>query len=146
MAIDVIGAMTQIGFTANTVAHHPEVVRAVSVPMPSIGGLHPISYIGPGDALFIGFFFGIVQRMRLNMPGTFWTMYALLSIAMLIVIATPWNVAALLPMGIAVIAANTRHFKFDRAEFFAMVYTGVIAVVAAAGFFLFTHKHLFHGH
>ncbi|MEO7714870.1 MAG: hypothetical protein ABIY70_01600 [Capsulimonas sp.] len=146
MAIDVVGVMTNIGFTANTIARHPEVVQRVSVAMPSVGGLHPIAFVGPGDALFIPFFFGIVERLRLNMRGTFFTMYGLLALAMILALARVGNIPALFPMGIAIVLANSKYFKFDRSEVFAMIYVGGLAAAAVLGFFLFTHTHLFHGH
>ncbi|BDI32726.1 hypothetical protein CCAX7_47770 [Capsulimonas corticalis] len=143
MVIDVLGAMMPRGFTRDIYEQHPGVIPSFSVPMPGIGSLEPISYVGPGDALFIAFFFGIVQRYRLNMSGTFWMMFGLLSAAMLAVNAGVGNIAALLPMGIAVIVANFRYFKFDRSEMFAMIYAGILAVVLAAGFFAFSHKQFF---
>jgi hypothetical protein len=57
MPVDYIGAMTSIGFTQNVVRSHPQIVQAVSVPVPTVGGLQPIGFIGPGDALFLAFFF-----------------------------------------------------------------------------------------
>ncbi|BDI32727.1 hypothetical protein CCAX7_47780 [Capsulimonas corticalis] len=146
MAIDVVGVLTNIGFTANTIAQHPEVVHRVSVAMPSVGGLQPQAYVGPGDALFIPFFFGIVERLRLNMRGTFFTMYGLLALAMILAVIGVGNIPALFPMGFAVVLANSKHFKFDRSEVFAMIYVGGLATAAVLGFFLFTHTHLFHAH
>lgn len=143
MAIDVLGAMVPSGFTKHIVDTVPGIMDHIFVPVPTFGSLHPISYVGPGDVLFIAFFFGVVQRYRLNMSGTFWAMFGLLTAAMLIVQLGLGNVAALLPMGIAVIAANLRYFKFDRSEVFAMIYAGLFAIAVAKGFFIFTDKQIF---
>lgn len=116
MPIDYLGAMTSQGFTQNMVAQHPEVVRAVSVAVPGIGGagrhggIHPIGFIGPGDALFMAFFFAVALRLGLNVRGTFWWMYGLLTATMLAVLFTGVNIAALIPMGMAVLIANFRFF------------------------------------
>ncbi|MEO7714869.1 MAG: hypothetical protein ABIY70_01595 [Capsulimonas sp.] len=143
MIIDVVGAMTPIGFTNNAIQQNQPVIQPFLVPMPTVGVLHTLSYVGPGDALFIAFFFGIVQRNRLNMAGTFWLMFGLLAASMLAVLADIGNIAALLPMGIAVIAANIRYFKFDRSEVFAMIYAGVLAIAVTIAFFVYTHTHVF---
>ena len=144
MPIDYIGAMTSIGFTQNTVAQHPGIVHAVSVPVPTVGGLHPISYIGPGDALFMAFFFAVVLRLGMNDRATFWWMYALLTVAMLLVLILPdFNIAALVPMGLAVLIANGRAFRLQRAEAFAVLYAGGLVLALVVGFYLFSHAHFF---
>lgn len=144
MPIDYIGAMTPIGFTQNAVAQHPGIVHAVSVPVPTVGGLHPISYIGPGDALFMAFFFAVVLRLGMNDRGTFWWMYGFLTIAMLLVLALPdFNIAALVPMGLAVLVANWRAFRLKRAEAFAVLYAGSLVLALVTGFYLFSHAHFF---
>lgn len=144
MPIDYIGAMTPIGFTQNAVAQHPGIVHAVSVPVPTVGGLHPISYIGPGDALFMAFFFAVVLRLGMNDRATFWWMYGLLTIAMLLVLILPnFNIAALIPMGLAVLIANGRAFRLKRAEAFAVLYAGAFVLALVTGFYLFSHAHFF---
>lgn len=149
--IDFIGAMTSIGFTNTVVAHNPALVKAVSVAVPTVGGggqhaggLHPIGFIGPGDALFTAFFFAVVLRLGMNRRGTFWWMYGLLTLAMLIVLS-PFgvNIAALVPMGVAVIIANFRFFKLKRDEVFATLYAGVFIVALVTGFYYYSHSRLF---
>jgi len=150
MPIDYLGAMTSIGFTQNVVAHHPEVVRQISIPVPGIGAaahpgaLHPIAFIGPGDALFVAFFFAVVLRLNMNVRGTFWWIYGLLTATMLFVLS-PWgfNIAALVPMGLAVLIANFRYFKLKREEVFATLYAGLLIIALVTGFYLYyshTHK------
>lgn len=149
--IDFIGAMTSIGFTNTVVANNPALVKAVSVAVPTIGGggqhaggLHPIGFIGPGDALFTAFFFAVVLRLDMNRRGTFWWMYGLLTLAMLIVLS-PFgvNIAALVPMGLAVMIANFRFFKLKRDEVFATLYAGVFIVALVTGFYYYSHSRLF---
>lgn len=149
MPIDYLGAMTPIGFTQNAVAQHPGVVQMLSVPVPRVGGahhhsgLHPIGFIGPGDILFMAFFFAVVLRLNLNVRGTFWWMYGLLTATLLLVLVTGTNIAALVPMGLAVLAANFRHFKLKREEVFATVYAALLVVALAAGFYAYSHAHFF---
>jgi len=151
MPIDYLGAMTSIGFTQNAVTQNPRLVRALSVTVPSIGSsgphhgaLHPIAFIGPGDALFMAFFFAVVLRLDLNVRGTFWWMYGLLTLTMLIVLS-PFgpNIAALIPMGLAIIIANFRYFKLKREEVFATLYAALLIIVLVTGFYFYSHAHFF---
>ena len=153
MPIDYLGAMTPIGFTQNAVAHNPGLVRALSVPVPAVGGgahhhgaLHPLGFIGPGDALFMAFFFAVALRLNLNVRGTFWWMYGLLTATMLLVLFTEVNIAALIPMGLAVLIANFRAFKLKREEVFATVYAAALVLVLVTGFYLYSHSHFYRSH
>ncbi|MBV9848120.1 MAG: hypothetical protein JO250_00390 [Armatimonadetes bacterium] len=144
MPIDYIGAMTPIGFTQNAVQQHPGIVRAVSIPVPAVGGLHPLGFIGPGDALFLAFFLAIVQRLNLNLRGTFWGMYGLLTATMLLVLVTGVNVAALVPMGLALLIANWPAFRLQRSEVFATLYAVLLVLALAVAFYAYSHAHFFH--
>ena len=151
MPIDYLGAMTPIGFTQNAVANNPALVQALSVPVPAVGSgthhhgaLHPIGFIGPGDALFMAFFFAVALRLDLNKRGTFWWTYGLLTATMLIVLFTEYNVAALIPMGLAVLIANFRFFKLKREEVFATVYAAALVLVLVTSFYLYSHSHFYH--
>jgi len=144
--VDVVGAMMPVGFTANVIAKHPQIVQKVSISVPTIGALQPISLLGPGDALFLGFFFATVVRFAMNLRNSFWLTYVMLTLSMLAVIFStlPLNIGALLPMGFAMIVANFSHFHYTRAEKFAMLYAGAIVLAGAAAFFLATNRFLFH--
>lgn len=151
MPIDYLGAMTPIGFTQNVVASNPKLVQALSVPVPGVGSgmahhgvLHPIAFIGPGDALFMAFFFAVALRLDLNRRGTFWWMYGLLTATMLIVLFTEVNVAALIPMGLAVLIANGQFFQLKREEVFATVYAAALILTLVTGFYLYNHSHFHH--
>jgi hypothetical protein len=151
MPIDYIGAMTSIGFTNSVVKHHPNIVQHVSVVVPTVGGvsgLHLTSMIGPGDVLFMAFFFEVVQRLNMNVRGTFWAQYGLLTAAMLFVMFNPWhiNVAALVPMGLAILIANFRYFRLQRSEVFATFYAAIIVLLLVVGFYWYSHTHFFGHH
>ncbi len=150
MPIDYLGAMTPIGFTQNAVANNPKLVQAVSVQVPAVGGgashagaMHPIAYIGPGDALFVAFFFAVALRLSLNVRGTFWWTYGLLTATMLIVLITGINIAALIPMGLAVVIANFRFFKLKREEVFATLYAAAFILALVTGFYYYSHSHFY---
>ena len=148
MPIDYLGAMTSIGFTQNVVAQNPQIVKALSVPVPAVGSsaqhhgaLHAIGFIGPGDALFMAFFFAVVLRLNMNVRGTFWWMYGLLTLTMFIVLSPRgFNIAALVPMGLAVLIANFRYFKLKREEVFATLYAGLLIVGLVTGFYFYSHS------
>lgn len=151
MPIDYLGAMTSIGFTSQVVKNHPNIVKGISVPVPSVGasahhgGLHPVGFIGPGDILFVAFFFAVVLRLNLNGRGTFWWIYGLLTATMIFVLSPGgFNIAALVPMGLAVLLANFRYFKLRREEVFATLYAGLLIIALVTGFYLYythTQKH-----
>jgi hypothetical protein len=143
MPVDYIGAMTNIGFTQNVVERHPEIVRAVSVPVPTVGGLHPLGFIGPGDALFVAFFLAAVLRLGLNVRGTFWWMYGLLTVTLLFVLLTGVDVAALVPMGLSVLVANGGRMRLQRAEVFATLYAVALILALVVAFYVYSHAHFF---
>jgi|GEM_PF-578554 len=147
MPIDYLGAMTAIGFTKQMVEKHPSIVKGVSVPVPSIGGaahhagLAPIAFIGPGDVLFVAFFFAVVLRLNMNVRGTFWGIYGLLTATMVYVLSPgSINVGALVPMGIAVLVANFAYFKLKREEVFATIYATILVLVLVTGFYFYAHS------
>lgn len=147
MPIDYLGAMTAIGFTTQMVQKHPNIVKPISVPVPSIGGaahhagLAPIAFIGPGDVLFVAFFFAVVLRLNMNVRGTFWWIYGLLTATMLFVLSPfGFNIAALVPMGLAVLIANFRYFKLKREEVFATLYAAILILVLVTGFYFYAHS------
>lgn len=145
MPIDYLGAMTNIGFTQNVVHAHPSIVRAVSVPVPAVAGLPIFPFIGPGDALFMAFFFAVVLRLGMNDRGTFWWMYGLLTPSLIAVIVLPdFAIAALVPMGLAVLIANFKFFRLKRAEAFAVLYAAIFVIALVVGFYTYSHAHFFH--
>jgi hypothetical protein len=145
MPIDYIGAMTTTGYTADMVKHHPNIVHNVSVNVPVFHGIAPIGFIGPGDVLFVAFFLAVVENLDLNKLGTFRLMFAFLTATMFVVTFLGVNVAALVPMGFAVLIANFRYFKLRRSEVFASIYAVLIVLVLVIVFYVYSHHHFFHG-
>ena len=151
MPIDYLGAMTSIGFTQNVVTQNPHLVQALSVPVPAVGSsaqhhgaLHAVGFIGPGDALFMAFFFAVVLRLNMNVRGTFWWMYGLLTATMLVVLSPfGFSIAALVPMGLAVLIANFRYFRLKREEVFATFYAGLLIIALVTGFYFYSHSRFF---
>jgi hypothetical protein len=82
--------------------------------------------------------------MNLNVRGTFWWMYGLLTGTMLIVLLTGINVAALIPMGLAVLIANGRQMRLQRSEAFATAYAVALILILVIGFYTYSHLHFFH--
>jgi hypothetical protein len=103
MPIDFVGAMTPVGFTNSMVKAHPNAVNKVMVHVPHLSGLSLENMIGPGDILFIAFFFTCINRMSMNLKGTLILMLILLSLTQFEVTVFGFPVGALIPMGIAVI-------------------------------------------
>jgi hypothetical protein len=140
MPVDYVGAMTNVGFTHTVEKHAAPLVNAISVPVPTIGGLQPIAFIGPGDALFIAFFFAVVSNLDMNRRGTFWWMFVLLTVTLLSVFFTGVPVAALVPMGIAVMVANWKYFTLKREEVFAVLYAILITCTVVGAFYVVSHR------
>jgi hypothetical protein len=136
------------------IMHAPKFVSSVSVSVPKITAqtahgvsIGPIAFIGPGDVLFMALFFAAVQKFRLAERATFWWMYGLLTISMILVIRLPdFEVGALVPMGLAVIIANFRLIKLKRDEVFAVGYAGILVLILVGFFFWSSHRYLFHSH
>ena len=153
MPIDYLGAMTSIGFTNTIVTSTPQIAQMVSVPVPSVGtdlhhgALHPIGFIGPGDVLFMAFFLAVVLRLNMNVRGTFWWIYGLLTATMLYVLSPLGiNIAALVPMGLAVLIANYSYFKLKRDEVFATLYAAGLILVLVTGFYFYAHSRFVKSH
>ena len=94
----------------------------------------------------MAFFFAVALRLNLNVRGTFWWMYGLLTATMLLVLFTEVNIAALVPMGLAVLIANFRFFRLKREEVFATAYAAALVLVLVTGFYLYSHSHFYHSH
>lgn len=114
-------------------------IEAVSVQIPSVGHAMPVSMIGMGDFVFLALFFAVLYRFRMNVAGTFWLGYVLLTISMLVVLHFRSAMPALVPICVAVVVANIRHFKLKRDEVLAIVYGGafLLVILFAMGVFLF---------
>ena len=101
--------------------------------------------IGPADVLFLALFLSAVAILEKKDPGdvsggaeagseirTFWWMYGLLCLALILVEFTALPVPALAPMGIAVLVANARNAAFTKREKRDLGIGAVFAVFCAA--------------
>ena len=111
----------------------PKLVQAVSATVPGPGSLKPISMVGPGDIVFLTIFFAAIYRFGMNDRKTYWLALPLLAATMIAVLTVVTALPALVPMSIAVIAANWRLFKLTPQEkwFLAIATAVVIALVSA---------------
>ena len=123
--VDFWGVNSRHGTTHALVSTHPEMVRHLSVHVPTL--IPQIATtIGPGDYVFIGILLALVHRFQLNPSRTAIVIWILLVLSMVLVIRFGLPIPAVFPMGIAVIGTNLREFKFKRSEVFALVYAGAL--------------------
>lgn len=147
--IDYLGAMTKFGFTSNVVKSNPALLYAVTVPVPVargllVHGIQPAAIVGPGDVLFMTFFLCAVNRLRMNTVKTYWYVYLGVAVSMLCVVLLPnFNIAALIPIGIAVIIANYKYLTLKRSEVFATLYAVGFVLVLVLCFYLYTNHYVF---
>ena len=106
----------------------PTVVEAVSTSVPAPGSIKPISMIGPGDIVFLTLFFAAIYRFKMNDRRTYWFALPLLVLTMTAVLKSASALPALVPMGIAVIAANWRLFKLTRQEKWSLAVVALIVI------------------
>jgi len=120
------------GPVSSMMQHAPELLKAVSAPIPKAGtgAFVPALAMGPGDPLFIALVFAAVHRLGLNARRNFAFVLALMTAGMLAVMMNlvPY-LPALVVLAIAVIAANRREFKLTRQE---KISTAIVAVVLVA--------------
>ena len=123
-------------------SRHPTaqaVVRAMTVQLPApSAGAAQIPIVGFADFLFVGFFVAALCRLVADprvLRRTLVAVVIVLIAYMAIVVFAPRDLAlpALLPMGIAVVAVNWRHFRYTRSEVFALIYAGLAIAALAAG-------------
>lgn len=127
------------GPLSHVLEKRPEIAEAASVHMPTAAVGVPSTMIGMGDFLFLALFFGVLYRFSMNVSGAFWLSFALLTVSMLVVIHWINALPALVPMSIAVMAANVRQFRLTRKELLATLYVGILLLVLliGSGVFLF---------
>ena len=103
--------------------------------------------IGIGDYLFLALFLGALVRFGMNWRASALWMWALVSLALLLIIL-PTGIPALpglLFLGLGAVLPNLRYFQFTREERFALLYAGVfVLLLTVALYFGLTsmlHKH-----
>ncbi len=114
--------------------HRPEVLDVVAAGVPAAGQLAPLAFVGLGDFLFIAMFLAAADRLRMDSRRTAAVFFALVSLAMLLVVF--WSgfagvgVPGMVVIGLGFIAANLRHFHLSRQE--ALITSGLVVAVAIA--------------
>ena len=128
-----------LGPLGRVVETKPALIEAVTVHMPTPMPGVPILMVGMGDFVFLALFFSALFKLGMNVKGSFWLGYACLTGAMFVVVFLGGVLPALVPMGIAIIAANRKHFQLKRDEQLAMVYVGAVllAFLVMSGIFMF---------
>ena len=120
----------------------PKVVQAVSSAIPAPGAMKPILMVGPGDIAFLAIFFAVIYRFDMNARRTYWLMLPLVLLTMFLVFGYFMALPGLVPMSIAVIAANWRFFKLTRQEQWSLGLAGLVVLgIVAAAISVFMGKH-----
>ena len=114
----------------------PRIVEQVSAAMPVPGGHgQALSFIGPADFVFLAVFFGVLYRLEMEPRRTYWFLVPLLTVSMLGVVAVPAferGLPGLVPMSVAIIAANYRCFRLQRQEKISVFLVAVVLLLALA--------------
>lgn len=108
-----------VGPVSSAMVHAPEIVKAVSAPIPQAGtgAFVPVLMMGMGDPLFMAVVFAAVHRTGLNARRNFAFVLVAMTLAMLAVMMglAPF-LPALVALALAVVAANWGEFKLSRQE------------------------------
>lgn len=119
------------GPVASVIKKAPEVVSAVSTPIPKAGtGMFvPATMMGMGDPLFIALVFACIHKFNMKGARNYWFIFGAMTLGMVAVLmGLLQSLPALTVLALAVIIANWKEFKLSRQEKIAM---GVVAVVIA---------------
>jgi len=121
-----------MGPVATVLKRAPEVVSAVSTPIPAAGAgaIMPITMIGPGDFIFSALIFAAAQKLAMRPARNFWFIFASMTVGMLIVLGGIVEfLPALVMLAAGVVAANWGTFKMTRDE---KISTAVVAAILIA--------------
>lgn len=117
------------GPVSSMMKNMPEIVSAVSAPIPKAGtgAFVPAVMMGVGDPLFMSLVFAAVHRLGMNARRNFAFVCVIMTAAMLAVMVggLPY-LPALVALAVAVVAANWREFKLSRQE---KISTAIVAVL-----------------
>lgn len=120
------------GPVSSVIKHAPEVVSAVSAPIPQAGAgsFIPATMMGPGDPLFIALIFAAVHSLKMDSKRNFIFIFAAMSLGMVAVLigVLPF-LPALTFLAAAVIFANYREFKLSRDEKISVAVVGAILII-----------------
>lgn len=122
-----------VGPVSSAMQHAPEVVKAVSAPIPQAGAgaFVPTVTMGPGDPLFIALVFAAVHRLGLDARRNYKFIVVLMTAAMLCVMLgfVPF-LPALVVLAVAVVAANWGQFKLSKQEKVSTAIVGLVLVTS----------------
>jgi hypothetical protein len=127
-----------LGPTRLALEEMPELVSKLSIKLPRVGsaagpegvaGLVHLATMGPGDLVFLSFFFVAAVRFGLSVRASFAGIFMLVAVGLAIIVALPRPIPVpVLPlMAVGFLIANRGKFKLTRAE--------KRNLVVAAGFF-----------
>jgi len=145
-AVDVISVGW--GFTGHAVQNVPDLVAKLSVAVPRVAppvapGEAPhfalLATMGVGDFFFLAFFFGAAARFGLPLRRTFWFVYPLVLLAMVLTVTgvLPWGGVPGLPfIALGFLAANFREFSLSPREKRDLAVVGVILTAFVAAMFV----------
>ncbi|MCE5314419.1 MAG: hypothetical protein ABFD49_11790 [Armatimonadota bacterium] len=120
------------GPVAQVIKNAPEVVQAVSTPIPhaGVGAFMPATMIGPGDFIFMGLMFAVVHRFAMRPARNYWFVFTAMTLGML---AVAFGLLGALPaltvLAVAVLAANRREFCLSREEKILTLAVGIMLLV-----------------
>ena len=95
----------------------------------------PLPQIGVGDFLFLALLLGIIVIHRMNWRVPAWTIWLLVSGALLSITFLPFFPAlpGLLFIGAGAVLPNLKYFTYTRDERFALLWAGVLVLVMTVG-------------
>ena len=95
----------------------------------------PLPQIGVGDFLFLALLLGIIVVHRMNWRTPAWTIWLLVSGALLSITFLPFFPAlpGLLFIGAGAVLPNLKYFTYTRDEKFALLWAGVLVLMMTVG-------------
>ena len=128
-----------VGFVSKALAKAPEIVGGVSTGVAMVGGKHHglpnLATIGPGDFIFASLVFAITHRLGLQSKRTFWVMFGLLTVGMLLIV---FQVLPFLPALVCVatgtIIANFKEFHLNKQEIISCFVVFFVLTAILVGF------------
>ena len=111
--------------------HAPDIVSAVSAPIPKVGtgSFVPNTMIGPGDFIFMGLVFAAVCNLGMNGKRNYWFIFTTMTIGMLAVMLGALEfLPALTVLAIGTVAANWKEFHLSRQEKISTAIVGVLLI------------------
>ncbi|MEN6356491.1 MAG: hypothetical protein ABFD83_05330 [Armatimonadota bacterium] len=121
------------GPVSQVMKNAPEVVGAVSTPIPhaGTGTFMPATMIGPGDFIFMAIVFAVVHRFAMRPSRNYWFVFGAMTLGMLAVLFGLLHaLPALMVLAVAVVTANWRAFKLSREEKISTAVVGLLLLAS----------------